>query len=59
VIDADKFVAALERSLKERYDVCQDFAATPSSILLAVLNAVAEARVEADAARTTTPEKKA
>jgi hypothetical protein len=45
-LDADlsRFIEALENSLKDRYDVCQDFAATPSSILLAVLNAVADAK---------------
>jgi hypothetical protein len=42
----DVFMQALERSLHERYEQCQDFAATPSSILLAVLNAVNEARQE-------------
>lgn len=45
---SDVFILALERELKARYDVCEDFAATPSSILLAVLNAVAAARVEAE-----------
>jgi hypothetical protein len=42
--ELDVFVDALIASLKARYDVCEDFAATPSSILLAVLNAVADAR---------------
>lgn len=34
--------AALEANLKARYDACEDYVATPSSILLAVLNAVAD-----------------
>jgi hypothetical protein len=38
------FINALEQSLQRRHELCEDFAATPSSILLAVLNAVAEAR---------------
>jgi len=42
--ELDIFIEALEKSLKERYDVCLDYAATPSSILLAVLNAVADAK---------------
>ena len=49
MIDSDIFILVLERELKARYDVCQDFAATPSSVLLAVLNAVTVARVEAEA----------
>lgn len=40
----EAFVANLELSLKRRYDQCNDSAATPSSILLAVLNAVADAK---------------
>ncbi|CAA2393602.1 hypothetical protein [Xanthomonas phage Tabio] len=36
--------AALEKELADRYQLCNDGAATPSSILLAVLNAVASAR---------------
>lgn len=47
----DIFTRALESELHERYQVCEDHAATPSSILLAVLNAVAEARKIADAAK--------
>lgn len=39
-----QFIEALEDSLERRYNACQDFAATPSAILLDVLNAVAEAR---------------
>lgn len=42
--DLKQFIEALEDSLERRYNQCQDFAATPSSIILAVLNAVAEAR---------------
>lgn len=45
------FPERMEKELKWRYDACEDFAATPSSILLAVLNAVAAARI--------TPEKAA
>jgi len=44
----DVFVSNFETELKRRYDACEDFAATPSSILLAVLNAVAEARKRTD-----------
>jgi hypothetical protein len=44
----EAFVNALVDSLKSRYEQCEDFAATPSSILLAVLNAVADARQAAD-----------
>lgn len=43
----DIFIKAFETSLYRRYHACEDFAATPSSILLAVTNAVAEAREEA------------
>jgi hypothetical protein len=42
------FVDALIESLKQRFDVCIDAAATPSSILLAVLNAVKDAQQKAD-----------
>ncbi len=38
------FEEALEVELHRRYEQCQDFAATPSGILLAVLNAVTAAR---------------
>jgi len=41
--ELDVFIEALEESLRKRYEVCSDVA-TPSSILLAVLNAVADAR---------------
>lgn len=37
--------AELERSLKRRFDVIEDYSATPSTILLAVLNAVADANL--------------
>ena len=40
----DYFMAKLENDLLKRYQECQDFTATPCSILLGVLNAVAEAR---------------
>lgn len=40
------FEEALERELFRRYVLCEDHAATPSSILLAVMNAVAAAREE-------------
>jgi hypothetical protein len=40
----EAFVANLERSLERRYNACNDAGATPSSILLAVLNAVADAK---------------
>lgn len=40
----EAFIENLERSLHRRYQECNDGAATPSSILLAVLNAVADAR---------------
>ncbi len=46
----DVFADTLEKELHERYQVCNDAATTPSSILLAVLNAVAEARKTADKA---------
>ena len=39
----EAFVANLEKSLHRRYQECNDGSATPSSILLAVLNAVNEA----------------
>jgi hypothetical protein len=39
------FAERLEKELKWRYDACEDHAATPSGILLAVLNAVAAARI--------------
>lgn len=45
----EKFINKLEQELKERYDACEDHAATPSSILLAVLNAVASANETASA----------
>ena len=44
----ERFIARLESSLADRYANCEDFAATPSSILLAVLNAVADARQAID-----------
>jgi hypothetical protein len=40
----DVFTKTLEDQLLRSYTQCEDFAATPSSILLSVLNAVAEAR---------------
>lgn len=40
------FAERLEKELKWRYAACEDHAATPSSILLAVLNAVAAARLD-------------
>ena len=40
----EAFVINLEKSLHHRYQQCEDGAATPSSILLAVLNAVADAK---------------
>lgn len=40
----EKFVGALLESLNERYQLCEDGFATPSSILLSVLNAVEDAR---------------
>jgi hypothetical protein len=39
------FEERLEQELKWRYEACEDFSATPSGILLAVLNAVAAARI--------------
>lgn len=45
----DRFVAELERSLLERFNLCNDAAVTPSTILLAVLNAVVDARVAMEA----------
>ena len=42
--ELEVFLDALERSLKDRYYACNDVA-TPSSILLAVLNAIADARL--------------
>jgi hypothetical protein len=42
--DLNVFIEKLEESLERRYTECNDGAATPSSILLAVLNAVADAR---------------
>ena len=47
-MDTADFVNALEDELEKRYDHCQDFAATPCSILLAVLDAVAAAKKIAD-----------
>ena len=43
----DDFVNCLEKELEVRYDACEDFVATPSSILLTVLNAVAGAKFTA------------
>jgi len=43
-MDIDIFVEKLESELRKRYNQCEDFAATPCSILLATLNAVASAR---------------
>jgi len=40
----DSFVNELEKELSERYNQCEDYAATPCNILLAVLNAVAGAK---------------
>ena len=42
--ELEVFLDALEWSLNERYKACNDVA-TPSSILLAVLNAIADARL--------------
>jgi hypothetical protein len=41
--ELDVFIEAFEKSLEHRYNLCTDVA-TPSSILLAVLNALADAR---------------
>jgi hypothetical protein len=49
--ELEVFILNLERSLEERYQLCNDGAATPSSILLAVLNAVADARAAMHSAR--------
>lgn len=40
----DIFIATLEIELRDRHNVCEDFAATPCGILLSVLNAVAAAK---------------
>ncbi len=40
----DEFTARLMIEIHERYEKCEDFAATPSSILLAVANAIAKVR---------------
>jgi hypothetical protein len=40
----ERFAYKLESELIDRYNACEDGFATPSSILLAVLNAVSEAR---------------
>lgn len=47
--DLKQFIEHLEYSLERRYNDCLDYAATPSSIILAVLNAVAEAREKLEA----------
>ncbi|HKK06653.1 MAG TPA: hypothetical protein VKA50_12480 [Gammaproteobacteria bacterium] len=39
----DALLGTLQQQLLDRYNACEDFAATPCSILLATLNAVAEA----------------
>jgi len=39
----DALLGTLQEQLLDRYNACEDFAATPCSILLATLNAVAEA----------------
>lgn len=44
VCDLEKFIQALIRSLTDRYNV-STAVATPDSILLAVLNAVHDARI--------------
>jgi hypothetical protein len=41
---ANEFSARLMRELYSRYQVCEDFAATPSSVLLATVNAIAKVR---------------
>jgi len=46
-MELNKFVDALEKELEDRFNKCEDFAATPSSILQAVLNAVAGAKFTA------------
>lgn len=42
--DIDQFSARLMVEIHARYLICEDFAATPSSILLAVVNAIAKVR---------------
>lgn len=40
----EEFTMRLMLEMHERYECCEDFAATPSSILLAVVNAIAKVR---------------
>lgn len=47
-MELQRFIDALEKSLDRRYTECEDFSATPSNILLAVLNAVADAKRAVD-----------
>jgi hypothetical protein len=44
----NEFSARLMLELHSRYEKCEDFNATPSSILLAVINAIAHVRDEMD-----------
>jgi hypothetical protein len=52
--DFETFVVSLEKELVRRHQECEDFSATPSSILLAMLNAVAAARINSVLAATDT-----
>ena len=44
----ERFIQTLELSLLERSQMCEDFAATPTAILIDVLNAVIAARHSID-----------
>ena len=46
----DIFITELEKDLLNKYKGCEDFAATPCTILLAVLNAVVHAKRAAQSA---------
>jgi hypothetical protein len=48
----DVFAEKLEQELLWRFKVCEDHSATPSSIILCVLNAVVEARKEVEKLNT-------
>ncbi len=42
----EEFTMRLMLEVHDRYQKCEDFAATPSSILLAITNAIAKVREE-------------
>ena len=49
----EQFLNQLERELIERHNECEDFAVTPSEILLLVINAIVSARLSMDEKEST------